>query len=113
MAKNNKVINSFGEEWNKFDQSSLKLKELNKIFYDYFKIFPWGSINKNSVGFDMGCGSGRWAKIVAPKVKLAVANKVPDHFPKIKPAIKITGEPNPSSRTHIIVNKINKTETKK
>tara|TARA_E500000178_G_C16910191_1_gene702231 strand:+ start:206 stop:364 length:159 start_codon:yes stop_codon:yes gene_type:complete len=24
---------------------------------------------KNAVGFDMGCGSGRWAQFVAPKVK--------------------------------------------
>ena len=68
MTKNNKVINSFGNEWNKFDQSNLNFIELNKIFNDYFKIFPWNSVNKNSIGFDMGCGSGRWAKVVAPKV---------------------------------------------
>ena len=24
----------------------------------------------NSIGFDMGCGSGRWAKLIANKVKL-------------------------------------------
>ena len=27
------------------------------------------NISKESVGFDLGCGSGRWAKSVAPKVK--------------------------------------------
>ncbi len=31
-------------------------------------IFSHGKSNKNSVGFDMGCGSGRWAKLVADKV---------------------------------------------
>jgi SAM-dependent methyltransferase len=70
MTKNNRVINSFGEEWKRFDQSKLDKLELKKIFNDYFKIFPWKLINKKSVGFDMGCGSGRWAKVVAPRVGL-------------------------------------------
>jgi len=68
MTKSNKVIKSFGEEWQRFDQSKLKDSELNKIYKDYFFIFPWHLIDKKSVGFDIGCGSGRWAKIVAPKV---------------------------------------------
>ena len=68
MSQNNKVIKSFGKEWNRFDQSALDSKELNKIFKDYFKIFPWKSIKKNAVGFDMGCGSGRWAKVIALRV---------------------------------------------
>ena len=70
MTKNNNVISSFGEEWKRFDQSKLNELELKKIFKDYFKIFPWKLINKKSVGFDMGCGSGRWAKVVAPRVGL-------------------------------------------
>ena len=68
MPKNKKVIRSFGEEWKRFDQSKLDESELKKIFNDYFKIFPWKLINKKSIGFDMGCGSGRWAKVVAPRV---------------------------------------------
>ena len=68
MTKNKKVIKSFGEEWKKFDQSKLDKLELKKIFKDYFRIFPWKLINKKSIGFDMGCGSGRWAKVVAPRV---------------------------------------------
>ncbi len=70
MSKNNKVISSFGKEWKRFDQSKLDKLELKKIFNDYFKIFPWKLINKKYVGFDMGCGSGRWAKVVAPRVGL-------------------------------------------
>lgn len=66
--KNNKVIKSFGEEWKRFDQLKLDPKELKNIFRDYFKIFPWKLINKKSEGFDMGCGSGRWARFVAPRV---------------------------------------------
>ena len=39
------------------------------LYNNYFSIFPFDNIGKNSVGFDMGCGTGRWAKFVAPKVK--------------------------------------------
>ena len=68
MIEKDSVVRSFGNEWTKFDQSKLSSKELKKVFNDYFDIFPWKKINKNSVGFDMGCGSGRWAKLVAYKV---------------------------------------------
>lgn len=62
------VVIGFGDEWNRFDQESLKDSEAILIFNKYFSIFPWEILNKNSVGFDLGCGSGRWAKFVAPKV---------------------------------------------
>jgi len=63
-----KTVSSFGNEWSRFDQSKLSKEELSKIFKDYFKIFPWDKLPKNSEGFDMGCGSGRWAYLVSPKV---------------------------------------------
>ena len=62
------TIDSFGQEWQKFDQNKLSDSEVKKLFNKYFSIFPWNKITDSSVGFDMGCGSGRWAKIVAPKV---------------------------------------------
>lgn len=62
------VIEGFGEEWSSYDQSELSQKELEKIFNNYFSIFPWEKIPKKAVGFDLGCGSGRWAKFVAPRV---------------------------------------------
>lgn len=65
---NQKVIDAFGDEWQKFDQSAVSQKELVNIFNAYFAVFPWEMINKNSIGFDLGCGSGRWAKLVAPRV---------------------------------------------
>ena len=62
------TVNGFGDEWSRFDQSELSAQELNGIYAQYFKIFPWEILNLKSVGFDLGCGSGRWAKIVADKV---------------------------------------------
>jgi ubiquinone/menaquinone biosynthesis C-methylase UbiE len=63
-----KTVLGFGDEWERFDQSTLNLIEHQELFNRYFSIFPWNLINSNSVGFDMGCGSGRWAKLVAPLV---------------------------------------------
>ena len=65
-----KTVKSFGDEWVHFDQSGMNGKEAYKIFKSYFSIFPWKKISKFSEGFDMGCGSGRWAKFIAPKVGL-------------------------------------------
>ena len=45
------------------------LRKNKKTFLIDIFIFPFEKINKNSSGFDMECGSGRWAKIVAPKFK--------------------------------------------
>ncbi len=67
--KNDKVIEEFGEEWIKFDYGNIDKDSLKKNFKQYFSIFPWDILPKNAVGFDMGCGSGRWAQFVAPKVK--------------------------------------------
>jgi len=74
IKKNNireKIIKDFGLEWQRFDQSDryFKSDESKKIFNKYFDIFPFNKININSIGMDLGCGSGRWAKYIAPKVK--------------------------------------------
>ena len=62
------TILGFGEEWKKFDQTGLQEAELHELFERYFDIFPWHKLPKSAKGFDMGCGSGRWAKLVAPRV---------------------------------------------
>ena len=62
------TVAGFGDEWERFDQSSLSEKEQSSMFEGYFSNFPWDDLASNSVGFDLGCGSGRWAKLVAPKV---------------------------------------------
>ena len=62
------TIESFGDEWTKYDQSDLSYEDSLRYFNEYFAVFPWDKINENSQGFDMGCGTGRWAKHIAPKV---------------------------------------------
>ena len=63
------TVDGFGDEWSRFDQSDLPKKEQQLLFDEYFSVFPWKDISKESTGFDLGCGTGRWAKSVAPKVK--------------------------------------------
>lgn len=63
-----RTVEDFGREWKSFDQSVLSQAELQELFDAYFKIFPWESLVPDGLGFDLGCGSGRWAKFVAPRV---------------------------------------------
>jgi ubiquinone/menaquinone biosynthesis C-methylase UbiE len=65
-----KVVADFGREWKTFSQERLVGSELSDAAEDYFRIFPFNLVNQKSVGFDMGCGSGRWAKTIAPRVGL-------------------------------------------
>ena len=62
------TVQSFGDEWSRFDQSAMEEEEARKIFQDYFSVFPWDALPAGASGFDMGCGSGRWAALVAPRV---------------------------------------------
>ena len=62
------VVNGFGEEWTKFDQRELTGEEFEQLFNAYFRIFPWHLLPGSAVGFDLGCGSGRWARGVVSRV---------------------------------------------
>lgn len=62
------TVDGFGDEWTRFDQTGMTDDDSQQLFGNYFSIFPWTELTPNSVGFDVGCGSGRWAKFVAPLV---------------------------------------------
>ena len=62
------VVAGFGDEWSRFDQSALADAEAESLLREYFDIFPWSELPQDAVGFDAGCGSGRWARLVAPRV---------------------------------------------
>jgi ubiquinone/menaquinone biosynthesis C-methylase UbiE len=64
------VTTGFGREWSTFTQSesSLEQAERERLFAEYFRIFPWPELSTQAEGLDAGCGSGRWAFLVAPRV---------------------------------------------
>lgn len=62
------VVRDFGDEWSRFDQSKLSSGERDELAGAYFAAFPWHELPTNPVGADIGCGSGRWATWVAPRV---------------------------------------------
>lgn len=64
------VAAGFGREWSSFSQGEQELSasERQKLFDDYFHIFPWDHLPDGAVGIDVGCGSGRWSMMVAPRV---------------------------------------------
>jgi len=91
-----KTVESFGDEWSRFDQSKLPESEAKERFNEYFSIFPWHKLPAEAIGFDMGCGTGRWAKLMllrvghlhcidpssaldVAKINLATANNVSFH----------------------------------
>jgi SAM-dependent methyltransferase len=64
-----RVAAGFGDEWSRFDQTALSRAEKERIFADYFRVFPLDALRPDTVGADFGCGTGRWAAFVAPRVR--------------------------------------------
>jgi SAM-dependent methyltransferase len=63
-----KTVEGFGDEWARFDNATLSPAERASIFDQYFAQFPWATLPPSAEGFDAGCGSGRWAAVVADRV---------------------------------------------
>jgi SAM-dependent methyltransferase len=89
-----KTVEGFGEEWAAFDQEGLEDAEYSMLFGSYFAVFPFDRLPENAEGFDLGCGTGRWALGVAPRVgrlhcidpspkALAVARRRLGHLPNV------------------------------
>lgn len=64
----NLTVAGFGQEWEAFDQSKLTDEERQALFDAYFAVFPFDSLAADAEGFDLGCGSGRWAALMRPRV---------------------------------------------
>ena len=64
------TVEGFGREWTTFTQSAseLTVEDRRAMFESYFSIFPWDMLPPHSIGADIGCGSGRWAILVAHRV---------------------------------------------
>ena len=65
------VIEDFGTEWSKFNHGSELMDEgLFKSMFDrYFRLFPFNELPDGSVGFDLGAGTGRWARYMIASVR--------------------------------------------
>lgn len=63
-----KTVEGFGEEWAAYTQSALSPAEHQRMFDLYFDIFPFDQLPEGAEGFDLGCGSGRWAELVRRRV---------------------------------------------
>jgi len=86
-----KTVEGFGDEWVAFDQTALDPVEQERLFSAYFSIFPFHELPAQAEGFDLGCGSGRWAALVIERVgklhcidpsqdALAVARRRLEHY---------------------------------
>jgi ubiquinone/menaquinone biosynthesis C-methylase UbiE len=90
----NATVESFGEEWCKFN--SFSKEDIAAIGNEYFDIIDNSIINSTSLVLDVGCGAGRWSMYFADKVKSIEAIDPSDAvlaaatLTKDKPNIRIT-----------------------
>ncbi|MFC1575202.1 class I SAM-dependent methyltransferase [Gemmatimonadota bacterium] len=62
------TVEGFGHEWSTLAQDRMGFRETKAQFHRYFAVFPWEDLPQGAEGIDVGCGSGRWAALVAPQV---------------------------------------------
>ena len=60
------TVASFGREWKKFN--TFTEKEIAKSGDEYFDVVDEKDFSPETVALDLGCGSGRWSRYLAPKV---------------------------------------------
>jgi len=65
------TVDSFGQEWKAFH--AFNTRDLQRLGDSYFDIVTNDMISKDSIAADFGCGSGRWTKYIAPRVKKIAA----------------------------------------
>jgi SAM-dependent methyltransferase len=65
------TVRGFGEEWTSFTQAQMPDAERRELFNNYFSLIDWTRRPRHAM--DFGCGSGRWAVMVAPRVDRLVA----------------------------------------
>ena len=63
-----KTVQGFGKEWPAYTQVALEAAEQTRMFDLYFSIFPFDELPAGAEGFDLGCGSGRWAELALRRV---------------------------------------------
>ena len=61
-----KTVRSFGEEWSRFGEFTDQ--DIQAAGDQYFDIVTPEMLPPGAVALDVGCGSGRWARYLAPRV---------------------------------------------
>lgn len=59
------VVRDFGNEWKSFNQSQISSSDFESISEKYFRLINFNKLEDKSFAIDLGCGSGRWAKLVS------------------------------------------------
>jgi len=73
------TVAGFGAEWSTFDQSELSEADAQAAYESYFSLVNLDDLPADSLVVDVGCGSGRWAARVAPRVaRLALVDPSPE-----------------------------------
>ena len=65
------TVASFGEEWTHFDRFSDV--EVSRIGNEYFDVVTPEMLPPDATVLDLGCGSGRWSRYVAPRSRFVEA----------------------------------------
>lgn len=65
------TVDSFGREWTYF--KGFSEDDIKKAGDMYFDIVSDEMVNHNTYVLDVGCGSGRWSKYLAPRVRFIEA----------------------------------------
>jgi SAM-dependent methyltransferase len=66
-----KTVSSFGAEWNRF--ASFTDAETRVAGDEVFDLVTPDVVNRSTVALDIGCGSGRWSRYLAPRVRFIEA----------------------------------------
>lgn len=81
MNLDDTIVESFGAKWKMFYQNGLSADECSSIFDEYLSICPLDKIPADSEELDMGCSSGRWARLGSPRVgKLNCIHLAPEEI---------------------------------
>jgi len=64
-----RTVESFGREWARFRYGGETGRNVGALYATYFGWLAEDLLSADFTGADFGCGSGRWATLVAPQVR--------------------------------------------
>jgi SAM-dependent methyltransferase len=80
-----RTVSSFGEEWTRF--SSFTDEETRLAGDEIFDLLTPDMAHAGTVALDIGCGTGRWSRYLAPRVKFVEAVDPSD---AVRAAVRLT-----------------------